>query len=206
MSTLVIRQGKTLRRHWLWCNPVPGSDPPVADESNPIDMTGYSARLQVRRRSSSIDPALLSFTDTPGEGLTINGPAGTVDLEITGCGDGGAELVDRGLGPRGGGAGRHGDRTRQRAGRRQARGDAVSDTFVVVEDEETTVVVAEVPTVVVVSSPGPQGPRGVSGGSFVEHNQDTPVTQDTIDHGLGRVPSWYVVEQGTGDELDPGRR
>ena len=81
MSTLVIRQGKTLRRHWKWCNPVPGSNPPLADESNPIDMTGYSARLQVRRRTS--DVTLLSFTDALGGGLTINGPSGDVDLEVS---------------------------------------------------------------------------------------------------------------------------
>jgi len=83
VSTLGIRQGKTLRRRWIWCNPIPGSDPLRADRNNPIDITGYSARLEIKiHRELGDDIPLLSLTDAPGGGLTITGAEGTIALVV----------------------------------------------------------------------------------------------------------------------------
>jgi hypothetical protein len=80
--TLVIEQGATLTRTFLWCNPVEGSDPPEPDLLNPISVVGYTARLQIRRRVTDADALLTLTTDSNG-GITIVGAAGTVSITLT---------------------------------------------------------------------------------------------------------------------------
>lgn len=53
----------------------------MADPDNPVDITGYEARLQVRRRLGDAD-ALLDLSDAPGEGLTITGAEGLIALDV----------------------------------------------------------------------------------------------------------------------------
>lgn len=45
----------------------------ITDDAIPLDLTGYSARLEIRRNIGSTDPALLD----------IPGAAGTIDLATT---------------------------------------------------------------------------------------------------------------------------
>lgn len=66
-----IEQGATWRLEVGW-----------EDESgSPIDLTGWSARMQVREEHASAAP-LVSLTSLPGEGLTIDGPEGLVTIVI----------------------------------------------------------------------------------------------------------------------------
>jgi len=79
-------------------------------------------------------------------------------------------------------------------------------TILVVEEPDISVVVAEDPTLVVVSAPGPQGPPGpggASGASFI-HNQSNPSATWTMPHGLPYPPAVTVVESD-GTEGDPAR-
>ena len=46
----------------------------------PIDLTGYTARLQIRAKVSSTEFALEL---TEASGLTLGGPAGTIDIALT---------------------------------------------------------------------------------------------------------------------------
>lgn len=52
------------------------------DQGTPIDLTGYSARLQVRRKASDTE-FILEITDL--DGITLGGVAGTVDIQIPGA-------------------------------------------------------------------------------------------------------------------------
>jgi len=66
-----IEQGATWRLEVGW-----------EDESgSPIDLTGWSARMQIREEHASANP-LVSLTSQPGDGLAIDGPAGLVSIEI----------------------------------------------------------------------------------------------------------------------------
>ena len=47
-----------------------------------IDLTGYTARMQVRESFDS-STAMLSFTSAPGGGITLGGALGTIDIEAT---------------------------------------------------------------------------------------------------------------------------
>lgn len=72
LVTRPLKQGDTWEGEALWCNPLPVGDPAAGDPDpdSPIDITGYTARLQVRRRAS--DPtALLTLTSAPGDGLVV---------------------------------------------------------------------------------------------------------------------------------------
>lgn len=65
---ITIEQGATYQLSLIWRQP----------NGTPVDLTGYTARMQVRRRHSS-DTALLTFTTENG-GITLGGPAGTINV------------------------------------------------------------------------------------------------------------------------------
>lgn len=88
MSVLVppqeIRQGDTWEVQVGYFEPKPGTPPdrpPVPDLDNPVDLTGWSAKLQVKKRAGQ--PAALSLTSDSGGGLTVNGVDGTIDVWAT---------------------------------------------------------------------------------------------------------------------------
>lgn len=82
MTRKTAKQGDTWQFSVGWYAPlVPITDPPVPDLDNPIDITGYQARLQVRKEPGSV--AVLSLTSSPPGGLTVNGTAGTVDVRAS---------------------------------------------------------------------------------------------------------------------------
>lgn len=68
---LLIEQGATFKRQVL----VRTGSPPLA-----VDLTGYTAKMQVRSTVSAADPAPLTLTHTAG--LTLGGAAGTIDIRI----------------------------------------------------------------------------------------------------------------------------
>lgn len=51
------------------------------DDGSPVNLTGYIARMQVRRTYKSASPAL-SLT-SPSGGLVINGAAGTITVSVS---------------------------------------------------------------------------------------------------------------------------
>lgn len=65
---ITIEQGATLRLSFIWKD----------SDEDPINLTGYSARMQVRRTASSTD-ALLSLSSDDGQ-ITLGGEAGTIDV------------------------------------------------------------------------------------------------------------------------------
>ncbi len=67
---ILIEQGATFRLRLIWKD----------SAEVPIDLTGYTARMQVRRKHSAADPALISFTTENG-GITLGGAAGTIVVE-----------------------------------------------------------------------------------------------------------------------------
>lgn len=72
-----IRQGDTFSRTITWRS---GATLAAAQAATPNDLTGYSARMDIRARESS-ESAALSLTS--GSGLTLGGAAGTVVITIT---------------------------------------------------------------------------------------------------------------------------
>jgi len=48
----------------------------------PINLTGYTAKMQLRLKYGAPDPAALTLTTENG-GLTINGPTGTISILAT---------------------------------------------------------------------------------------------------------------------------
>lgn len=82
MTRKTVKQGDTWAFQVGWYAPlVPITDPPVPDLANPINITGYQARLQVRKGPG--ETVVLSLTSSPPGGLTVTGPAGTVDVRAT---------------------------------------------------------------------------------------------------------------------------
>lgn len=77
MATLnPIRIGDTLQRTYRFYNPVePVTDPPVADETSPIDLTDIGITFKVQS-----DLTLRSYDDATG--LTITPLLGTIELSI----------------------------------------------------------------------------------------------------------------------------
>ena len=67
-------QGETFDRTVTW------EVGPDRDNRTPVDITGYSARLQVRRKHTSAD-TVFSLTDT--DGLTLGDAAGTVQIQLS---------------------------------------------------------------------------------------------------------------------------
>lgn len=68
---LIVNKGETLEL------PITYKD----EAGQPIDLTGYAARLQVRERHDS-QAVLLELTTENG-GITIDGPAGTLTLHLS---------------------------------------------------------------------------------------------------------------------------
>lgn len=48
----------------------------------PIDLTGYQARMQIRQKYSSPDPAALTFSTEDGS-IVLGGEAGTIHVEAS---------------------------------------------------------------------------------------------------------------------------
>ena len=65
---LYVEQGATFELSIVWKD----------DEGTPIDITGYSARLQIRKTYTS-DP-VISLTN--GDGITLGGVTGSIDILI----------------------------------------------------------------------------------------------------------------------------
>ena len=68
---ITIEQGATFRLSLVWRDP----------DDLPINLTGFTARMQVRAKHSSPDPALLSLV-SPTE-ITLGGVAGTIVVLAT---------------------------------------------------------------------------------------------------------------------------
>lgn len=75
-----MRQGDTWALRVNWFNPAPGTNQP--DASSPVDITGYSARLQVSSDQSADASVLLVLTSSPVAGLVVQpgGVLGRVDV------------------------------------------------------------------------------------------------------------------------------
>lgn len=68
-----IYQGATFRKRLWWTGPKPSQ--------TPIDLTGCTARMQVRDRAES--PVVLLSLSTENGGITIDGSAGMVELYVS---------------------------------------------------------------------------------------------------------------------------
>lgn len=75
---LTLTQGDTWSLQLAWLNPLPGTNPPQPDPASPVDLTGWTARMQLRERPGS--PPALSLTSSPPAGITVDGTAGTVSV------------------------------------------------------------------------------------------------------------------------------
>ena len=69
---LKIIQGATFRKPLVWLAP---------DKTTPIDLTGCTARMQVRSEVES--PTVLLELTTANGGIVIDGPAGKMTLHIS---------------------------------------------------------------------------------------------------------------------------
>jgi hypothetical protein len=67
---LLIEQGATFELSIVWKD----------DEGAPIDITGYSARMQIRQNYDT-DP-VISLTSASGGGIVLGGTAGSIDITI----------------------------------------------------------------------------------------------------------------------------
>lgn len=69
---------------------------------------------------------------------------------------------------------------------------------VIINDNDTDVTVETSETIVVIETPGPQGPPGPTGGGsfYYLHTQGTPSTSWTVNHNLGAVPNVSVLVGG----------
>jgi len=67
-----IEQGATFKRIMTWKD----------SNGNPINLTGYTARMQVRTAKDSPNVILTLDTDTNG-GITLGGVSGTITIEIS---------------------------------------------------------------------------------------------------------------------------
>lgn len=70
--TLFMDQGAYLTRTMTYLDP----------DQEPIDLTGFTARMQIRGYPQS-EVVWLTLTSESGEGITIGGADGTVVIEIT---------------------------------------------------------------------------------------------------------------------------
>ena len=69
---IIIEQGATFNFALIWRDP----------SGMPINLTGYTARMQVRQTVTQPDPAPLSLTTENG-GITLGGPAGPINVLAT---------------------------------------------------------------------------------------------------------------------------
>lgn len=74
---LTRKQGDTWAWQIGWYQPIPGTNPPRPDYTRPVDLTGWTAKVQLKRAYADTVPAL-ALTSSPAVGLTVDGPAGTV--------------------------------------------------------------------------------------------------------------------------------
>lgn len=81
MTSLEMKQGDSWALEVGWFNPVAGTvDTP--DLTSPVDITGYTARLQIRRSIKDTGTPMLNLT-SPSGGLVVDGPNGTVSALAT---------------------------------------------------------------------------------------------------------------------------
>ena len=73
IHNIYVEQGATYSRSFTW-----------KISGNPVNLTGYSARLQVRRDRST-DP-MIYLTSAAGGGITLNGATGRIDVLISATG------------------------------------------------------------------------------------------------------------------------
>ena len=71
VGEFAIELGATLLREIVWAD----------SESDPIDLTGYTARMQIRR--SVNNPAVLADMTTENGGITLGTTDGKIALELT---------------------------------------------------------------------------------------------------------------------------
>ena len=71
-SKLTIYRGSTFRKRWTWKTGTPAA---------PVDLTGCTARMQIRSEVDS-DTALVDLTTENG-GIVLGGAAGTIDLYLS---------------------------------------------------------------------------------------------------------------------------
>ena len=69
---LVIEQGATFRRTFTWLTGTP---------SAPVNLTGYSARMQIRKTTAS--SAVYATLTSANGGIVLGGAAGTIELFIS---------------------------------------------------------------------------------------------------------------------------
>lgn len=67
---LLIEQGATFELSIVWKD----------DAGTPIDITGYSARMQIRKTYD--DAPIISLTSNVGGGIVLGGVSGTIDITI----------------------------------------------------------------------------------------------------------------------------
>lgn len=67
----VVKQGATFAKHVTWLNPSGGA----------VNVTGYTARMHLRRKITDSDPAFILTTENGR--ITLGGVTGTVDLLIS---------------------------------------------------------------------------------------------------------------------------
>lgn len=81
---LTRKQGDTWEWTVTWSQPIPGTNPPRPDPARPIDITGYTAKVQIwRAASDNTGTALLALTSSPAAGLTVDGPTGKVTVQVS---------------------------------------------------------------------------------------------------------------------------
>ncbi len=69
---LLIEQGATFRKRLLWS---------AGDPALPVDLTGWTARMQLRSAVNS--PTVIHELTTANGGIALGGVAGTIDLYIS---------------------------------------------------------------------------------------------------------------------------
>jgi hypothetical protein len=76
-TALLMKQGDTWTLRVVWWPAIPGTAQPDLT-ATPINLTGYTARLQVRKQPGDADDPVLALTSSPAAGLTIDAPAGSI--------------------------------------------------------------------------------------------------------------------------------
>lgn len=69
---IVVEQGATFRKELTWKD----------NSGNPIDLTGYTAKMQIRKKHGAADPAAATLSDADGS-ITLGGASGTIILNMT---------------------------------------------------------------------------------------------------------------------------
>lgn len=76
---LVIEKGATFSRIFTW--KIPSATNPTS--CPPLNLTGYTARAQIRATVAAADPPAIDLTSSPAAGLVLGGVAGTITMTIT---------------------------------------------------------------------------------------------------------------------------